>query len=365
MKVAEIIETLEKISPTVYQESYDNCGLIIGKSDWECTGILCTLDATEEVILEAKAKGCNLVVTHHPIIFSGLKKINGKNYVEKAVITSIKNDIAVYAIHTNLDNVITGVNGKIADALGLINRRILLPKSDLLMKLFTFVPVEYGEKVKSAIFEAGAGNIGNYSECSFSTEGTGTFLAAEKTNAFVGEKGQRHHEKELKIEVIFPVSLQNKIIEALLAAHPYEEVAYDLIALENKFEVIGSGLIAELTEVMEEKAFLAKIKAVFGLQAIKHTNLLGKKITKVAICGGSGSFLISNALGAKADIYITSDVKYHEFFDAEGKMVIADIGHWESEQFTTDLLIGVLKANFPTFAVLKSEVRTNPVQYFL
>jgi len=365
MKVAEIIETLEKISPTVYQESYDNCGLIIGKSEWECTGILCTLDATEEVILEAKAKGCNLVVTHHPIIFSGLKKINGKNYVEKAVITSIKNDIAVYAIHTNLDNVITGVNGKMADALGLINRRILLPKSDLLIKLFTFVPVEYGEKVKSAIFEAGAGNIGNYSECSFSTEGTGTFHAGEKTNAFVGEIGQRHHEKELKIEVIFPVSLQNKIIEALIAAHPYEEVAYDLIALENKFELIGSGLIAELPEVTDEKSFLAKIKAVFGLQAIKHTNLLGKKITKVAICGGSGSFLISNALGAKADLYITSDVKYHEFFDAEGKMVIADIGHWESEQFTTDLLIGVLKANFPTFAVLKSEVRTNPVQYFL
>ena len=365
MKVAEIIETLEKISPTVYQESYDNCGLIIGKPDWECTGILCTLDATEEVILEAKDKGCNLVVSHHPIIFSGLKKINGKNYVENAVITSIKNDIAVYAIHTNLDNVIHGVNGKMADALGLINRRILLPKSNLLMKLFTLVPVEYGEKIKSAIFEAGAGNIGNYSECSFSTEGTGTFRAGKKTNPFVGEIGQRHHEKELKIEVIFPVFLQNKVVEALIATHPYEEVAYDLIALENKFEAIGSGLIAELPETMDEMTFLAKIKAVFGLQAIKYTNLLGKKIKKVAICGGSGSFLISNALGAKADLYITSDVKYHEFFDAEGKMVIADIGHWESEQFTTDLLIGVLKANFPTFAVLKSEVRTNPVQYFL
>ena len=365
MKVAEIIETLEKISPTVYQESYDNCGLIIGKSEWECTGVLCTLDATEEVILEAKTKGCNLVVAHHPIIFSGLKKINGKNYVENAVITSIKNDIAVYAIHTNLDNVINGVNGKIADALGLINRRILLTKSSQLMKLFTFVPVEYSEKIKSALFEAGGGNIGNYSECSFSAEGTGSFKAGENTNPFVGEIGQRHHEKELKIEIIFPSYLQNTIVEALITAHPYEEVAYDLIALENKFEAIGSGLIAELPEPVDESAFLAQIKSSFRLKAIKHTPLLGKKVKKVAICGGSGSFLINNALAAGADFYISADVKYHEFFDAEGKMVIADIGHWESEQFTTDLLIGVLKANFPTFAVLKSEVRTNPVQYFL
>jgi len=365
MKVAEIIETLEKISPTVYQESYDNCGLILGKPDWECSGILCTLDATEEVILEAKAKGCNLVVTHHPIIFGGLKKINGKNYVENAVITSIKNDIAVYAIHTNLDNLINGVNSKIADALGLINRKVLLAKNNLFIKLFTFVPVEYGEKVKCALFEAGGGYIGKYSECSFSAEGTGSFKAGEKTNPFVGEIGQRHHEKELKIEIIFPAFLQNKLLEALHAAHPYEEVAYDLIALENMSETIGTGLVAELPEAKDEMAFLAQIKNAFGLQAIKHTNLLGKKVKIVAICGGSGSFLINNALTAGADFYISSDIKYHEFFDANGKMVIADIGHWESEQFTTDLLIGVLKANFPTFAVLKSEVRTNPVQYFL
>ncbi|OIQ88972.1 putative GTP cyclohydrolase 1 type 2 [mine drainage metagenome] len=365
MKIAEIIETLEKISPTVYQEDYDNCGLIIGKADWECTGIVCSLDATEDVILEAKTKGCNLVVVHHPIIFSGLKKINGKNYVEDAVIAAIKNDIAVYAIHTNLDNVIDGVNNKIADALGLIHRKILLPKQDQLMKLFTFVPVEYGEKIKSVLFEAGGGNIGNYSECSFSVEGTGNFKAGNNTEPFTGEIGKRHYEKELKIEVVFPAYLQNKIVEALIAAHPYEEVAYDVVALANDFSKVGSGLIAELPGALDETEFLAQIKAAFGLQAIKHTNLLGKKIKKVAVCGGAGSFLIGRAVAAGADIFITSDVKYHEFFDANGKMVIADIGHWESEQFTVDLLIGVLKANFPTFAVLKSEVRTNPVRYFL
>lgn len=365
MKIAEIIEALEKISPTVYQEDYDNCGLIIGKSDWNCTGILCSLDATEDVMLEAKAKGCNLVVAHHPIIFSGLKKINGKNYVEDAVIAAIKNDIAVYAIHTNLDNVIDGVNNKMADALGLINRKILLPKQDQLMKLFTFVPVEYGEKIKAALFEAGGGNIGNYSECSFSVEGMGNFKAGQNTEPFVGEIDKRHHEKELKIEVIFPAYLQNKLVEALIAAHPYEEVAHDVVALANDFDRVGSGLMAELPEPVDEAVLLAKIKAAFGLQAIKHTKLLGKKVKKVAVCGGAGSFLIGKALAAGADIFITSDVKYHEFFDANGKLVIADIGHWESEQFTIDLLIGVLKANFPTFAVLKSEVRTNPVQYFL
>lgn len=365
MKIAEIIETLEKVSPTVYQEDYDNCGLIIGKPDWNCTGILCSLDATEAVILEAKTKGCNLVVAHHPIIFSGLKKINGKNYVEDAVIAAIKNDIAVYAIHTNLDNVIDGVNNKIADALGLINKKILAPKQDQLMKIFTFVPVEYAEKIKSALFEAGGGNIGNYSECSFGVEGTGNFKAGQNTDPFSGEIGKRHHEKELKIEVIFPAYLQNKMVEALITAHPYEEVAYDVVALANNFDKIGSGLIAELSEPIDEINFLAQIKAAFGLQVIKHTNLLGKKIKKVAVCGGAGIFLTGRALAAGADIFITSDVKYHEFFDANGKMVIADIGHWESEQFTADLLVNVLKANFPTFAVLKSEVRTNPVQYFL
>lgn len=365
MKIAEIIEKIEKIYPTTYQESYDNCGLIIGNNNLICTGILCSLDVTEEVISEAKTKGCNLVMAHHPIIFKGLKKINGENYVENAVIAAIKNDIAVYAIHTNFDNVIDGVNNKIANVLKLINRKILLPKTNGLMKLFTFAPVEFGEKIKSALFNAGGGNIGNYSECSFSAEGTGNFKAGKNTNPFVGDIGKRHDEKELKIEIIFPTYLQNKMVETLLLVHPYEEVAYDLVTLSNQFNKVGSGLIAELPEPMDEGNFLAEIKTAFGLQVIKHTKLLNKKVKKVAICGGAGSFLINNAMQAKADFYITSDVKYHEFFDANAKMVIADIGHWESEQFTPNLLVGILKSNFPTFAVLKSEVGTNPVHYFM
>jgi dinuclear metal center YbgI/SA1388 family protein len=365
MKIAEIIETLEKISPTVYQENYDNAGLIIGNTHWDCTGVLCCLDATEEVVLEAKAKGLNLVVAHHPIIFSGLKKITGKNYVEQTVITAIKNDIAVYAIHTNLDNMINGVNNIIADRLKLTNRKILCPKTKQLYKLFTFAPIDHAEKIKAAIFEVGGGFIGDYSECSFIVEGLGSFTAGKNSHPFVGEIGKQHQEKEAKIEIIFPLHLKDKIIQNLLQAHPYEEVAYDIVALENSFEKVGSAMIGELETPLDEATFLGFIKNSFGLKVIKHTPFLGKKVEKVAICGGSGSFLIKNAISAGADIFITSDIKYHEFFDADGKMVIADIGHWESEQFTPDLLIGILQANFPTFAVLKSEVRTNPVQYFL
>ncbi len=365
MIIANIITELEQFAPPSYQESYDNSGLLTGNAMWQCSGVLCTLDATEAVVLEAVAKGCNLIVAHHPIIFSGLKKITGKNYVEQTIITAIKNDVAIYACHTNLDSVLHGVNGKIADALGLVNRRILLPKRQTLVKLYTCIPLSHLDTVRDAIFNAGGGNIGNYSECSFSVEGVGTFKAAEGTNPFVGAIGERHVEREMKLEVIFPSYLSGKIITALQAAHPYEEVAYEIVNLANEFGTVGSGLIGDLSEPITELDFLQHIKKIFGLKVIKHTNLLGKPIKKVAFCGGAGSFLIGNAKAAKADIYITSDIKYHEFFDAENKLVIADIGHWESEQFTPDLLNDVLKSKFPTFAVLKSEVVTNPVGYFV
>jgi len=363
MKIAEVIQTLEQVAPPSYQEGYDNAGLLTGSVSWDCTGIICALDATEEVINEARLKKCNLIVAHHPIIFGGLKKITGRNYVEQAVITAIKNDIAVYAIHTNLDNVIKGVNDKIADRLGLVNRKILSPKSNLLMKLYTFVPVQHAERVRSAIFEAGAGHIGNYSECSFNAAGTGTFKGAAGTNPFVGTVGQRHEEQEIKIETIFPAYLQKTVIEALIKSHPYEEVAYDIMPLANQYLQIGSGLTGELPVPVAEEQFLTELKKAFNLKIVRHTKLLGKPIQKVALCGGAGSFLTIAAIGFGADIYITSDVKYHEFFDANDKLVIADIGHWESEQFTVDLLFDILQGKFPTFAVLKTEVRTNPVYY--
>jgi dinuclear metal center YbgI/SA1388 family protein len=365
MKISEIISHLETIAPTAYQENYDNAGLLTGSSNWECSGVIVTLDATEEVVLEAVSKKYNLIIAHHPIIFDGLRKINGKNYVEKTIIAAIKNDIAIYAIHTNLDNVLNGVNGKMADMLGLINKKILQPKTSLLKKLFTFVPTDHLENVRNAIFKTGAGTIGNYNEVSFGAEGTGSFKANENAKPFVGETGQRHYEKEIKIEIIFPAYLQQQIVEALIKSHPYEEVAYDIIELVNHHPQIGSGLTGELPEPLDENLFLEKIKQVFCLSVIRHTPLTGKSVKKIALCGGAGSFLISNALGAHADFYITSDVKYHEFFDANGQMVIADIGHFESEQFTIDLLQNILREKFPTFAVLKTSVKTNPVQYLL
>lgn len=364
MKIKDILDLLDQLAPLSYQESYDNAGLITGNSSVECTGILCTLDATEDVILEAKQKGFNLVVAHHPTIFSGLKKITGKTYVERAIITAIKNDISIYAIHTNLDNILAGVNGKIADKLGLENRKVLLHKQNILMKLIVFVPLADAGKVREALFAAGGGDIGNYSECSFTSNGLSTFKPGEGTNPHTGQVGKRETADEEKIEVIFPVYLKESLLSAMIQTHPYEEVAYDLLPLSNDYGKVGSGLVGELPEEMNEADFLAVLKKQFDLKVIKHTPLLERKVKKVALCGGAGSFLIKKALSASADFYITSDIKYHEFFEAENRIVIADIGHWESEQFTIDFLHDFLLSKFTTFAVLKSTVKTNPVNYF-
>jgi dinuclear metal center YbgI/SA1388 family protein len=315
--------------------------------------------------LEAVARNCNLVVAHHPIIFGGLKRITGKNYIERAVIAAIKHDIAIYAIHTNLDNTLpVGVNGRMAEQLGLVNGRPLQPKESTLQKLYTFVPTAQLSLVRDAIFAAGAGQIGQYSECSFGTEGTGTFKGGADTQPFVGQPGLRHEETETRLEVILPAYLSRQVVAAMIKAHPYEEVAYDLIDLANTYSGVGSGLIGELPAEMEEKAFLARILEAFRLPLIRHTPLRGRPVKRVALCGGAGSFLISKALAAGADFYITADVKYHEFFDANDRVVVADIGHFESEQFTIDLLFEILREKFPNFAVLKSDIKTNPVNYY-
>ncbi|MFT3700948.1 MAG: Nif3-like dinuclear metal center hexameric protein [Agriterribacter sp.] len=365
MKIKDIINVLESLAPPSLQESYDNAGLITGNAQEECTGVICSLDVTETILEEAIRKKCNLIVAHHPIIFRGIKRLTGKNNTERAIITSIKHDIAIYAIHTNLDNVLNGVNGKIADRLGLIDQQILLSKEGILKKLYTFVPHSHAEAVRAAIWQAGGGNIGNYSECSFNAEGTGTFKGNDTTTPFVGKPGELHYEKEIKVEVIFPAWLQSQIIAALQTAHPYEEVAFDIIQLSNNYQAAGSGITGLLPEPVEETAFLTLLKNAFHLPVIRHTGLRGKMIKKVAICGGAGSFLIPNALASKSDIYITSDIKYHEFFEADNKILMADIGHFESEQFTIDLLHDILREKFPTFAVLKTEVNTNPVFYYV
>lgn len=363
MKIADIISFLEAQAHPLLQEPYDNAGLITGDANWECSGIICTLDAIEEVVTEAIGKKVNLIIAHHPIIFSGLKKLNGKNYVEKTIITAIKNDIAIYAIHTNLDNVAHGVNAKMAAMLGLQNTSVLAPKEGMLKKLFTFVPVEQAEEVRSAIFEAGGGEIGRYNECSFNSNGSGTFKAGKGATPFVGKIGERHIENEVKVEIIFPSYLERKVLTAMKESHPYEEVAYDVVNLSNSHPGIGAGMVGELAEVMSESALLDHIKSVFQVPLVRHTALLAKPVKRIALCGGSGSFLISKALAANADAYITADIKYHEFFEANNRMLIADIGHYESEQFTINLLQELLAEKFPTFAVLKTAIKTNPVHY--
>ena len=360
----EVTTFLESIAPLGLQESYDNAGLITGDINSEITRVLITLDVTEKVIEEAIWKNAQLIVAHHPIIFSGLKKITGKNYVERTIIKAIKNDIAIYAAHTNLDIVDSGVNNKICEKLGLENCKILEPATQQLKKLVTFIPVEHVDKVREAVFNAGAGNIGNYDNCGFTAEGWGSFRGNENTNPFVGKKGEIHAEKEIRFETIFPGYLQGKIIGSLLKAHPYEEVAYDIYPLENKFDKIGMGMVGSFTKPIAETEFLNQLKKTFNTGLIKHTSLLNKQVQKVAVCGGSGSFLLNAAIAAGADFFVSGDFKYHQFFDAEDKIVIADIGHFESEQFTKELFYELLTKKFPTFAIHLSEVGTNPVFYF-
>ncbi|MBA3705463.1 MAG: Nif3-like dinuclear metal center hexameric protein [Bacteroidetes bacterium] len=363
MKVKEITDYLESIAPLAYQESYDNAGLICGNHSLDVNAVLICLDSTEAVIDEAIATGCNMVIAHHPIIFSGLKKFNGKNYVERVIIKAIQNNIAIYAAHTNLDNVLGGVNSKIAEKLGLINCKILAPQKGHLKRLITFCPKDKAELIRKALFAAGAGTIGNYDECSFNSEGTGTFRAGEGANPYVGEPGKQHREKETKIEVIYPVYLESHVINELIAVHPYEEVSYDLVPLTNVHDRVGAGIIGELASESDELSFLKHLKQAMKADCVRYTDLRNKKVKKVAVCGGSGSFLLPNAIQCGADVFVTSDFKYHQFFDAEKGIIIADIGHYESEQYTMELFYELLKKKFNTFALHLSKINTNPIKY--
>lgn len=365
MKLSEIINHIESVAPLAYQESYDNAGLLIGNSSDEIKQALITLDVTEEILDEAIATKSDLIITHHPLIFGGLKKINGKNEVERCVIKAIQNNIAIYAAHTNLDSVHGGVNSKICEKLALKNCQILAPAADQLCKLVTFIPQTHHQKVQQAVFEVGAGHIGNYDSCGYVTEGTGSFRGNEKSTPFVGDQGELHHETEIRFETIFPKHLQGKVVSALLSAHPYEEVAYDIYSLKNKFSTVGMGMIGELSTEMDEKEFLYFAKETFKTSAVRYSPLRSKKVKKVAVCGGSGSFLIRQAIGAKADVLLTGDLKYHQFFEPEGKILLADIGHFESEQFTKEVFYELLTKKFPKFAVRLSEVNTNPVNYLV
>ncbi len=362
--IKDVTDHLEALAPLAYQEEYDNSGLLTGDAKAEVKGVLVTLDCTEAVVNEAIKNNCNLIVAHHPIIFRGLKKLTGRTYVERTVIKAIKNDIAIYAIHTNLDNVHTGVNKKIADVLGLTKLRILLPQKSTLMKLVTFIPKEHAGDVLNALHHAGAGNIGHYKNCSFIVTGEGTFMPTEKSNPHTGQHNQLERVDEIRAEVIFPEQISSDVVKALKDAHPYEEVAYYLSKLENENQEVGAGMIGELEVPMEPKDFLLFLKSKINTACIRHTELLKTKVKKVAVCGGAGSFLLPTAIGQGADVFVSSDFKYHEFFDADQRITITDIGHYESEQFTKDLLVAVLKEKFSTFAIIFSNTATNPISYF-
>lgn len=363
IRIGDIVREMENFAPPVFQESYDNARLITGSLSWQCSGAVLCLDALESVVDEAIALQCNLVIAHHPIVFSGLKSLTGKNYIERAIIKAIKNDIAIYAAHTNLDNVQSGVNHRISERLGLQNLKILDPKKGLLKKLCTYVPESHLQQVMEALFAAGAGQIGNYSECSFSHPGTGTFMGNEASNPFLGNKGIRHHEAEHKLEVLIDTSVESRVLNALINSHPYEEVAYEIITIDNAHKEVGSGMIGELPAPMQTADFLQMLKVKMNCKSIRHTAEISDEVQKIAVCGGAGIFLLPKAIASGADVLVTADVKYHQFFDADGRILLADIGHYESEQFTKALFYDILIRKFPNFALHLTKVNTNPVNY--
>ncbi|MGB0896488.1 MAG: Nif3-like dinuclear metal center hexameric protein [Flavobacteriaceae bacterium] len=364
MLIKDVITHMESLAPLAYAEGFDNVGLLVGDKNTALTGILITHDTLEEVVDEAIAKNCNLIVSFHPIIFSGIKKFNGQDYVNRVVIKAIKHDIAIYATHTALDNVQQGVNKTICDKLNLINREILIPKKEFILKLTTYVPLDDAETLRKALFNAGAGNIGNYSNCSFNITGEGTFKGNQNSNPSVGEKGKLHTEKEVQLNMTFEQHLEQTILHELFTNHPYEEVAYEITKLKNSYQKIGLGMVGELETEIDENDFLELLKDQMNTQCVRHSALTGKPIKKVAVLGGSGASAIANAKSSGADAYVTSDLKYHDFYQAENHILLCDIGHYESEQYTKSLLYEFLSKKLPNFAIVLSGINTNPVNYF-
>lgn len=364
MIIKQVITILEELAPLDYAEGFDNVGLLVGQADTEVTGVLVTLDTLENVVDEAIQKNCNLIVSFHPIIFAGLKKITGANYVERTVIKAIRHNIAIYSMHTALDNSNKGVNAKICEILGLQQTQILIPQAATLKKLTTYVPESHAEQLRNALYEAGGGQIGNYSNCSFSTSGTGSYKAGPGANPHLGSVGKIHYEQETQIGIVFEKAVETKILVALFKNHPYEEVAYEIQTMENSNPHIGMGMYGNLEKPLSEEDFFYLLQKKMRVSCIRHSNFLGKKISRVAVLGGSGSFAISAAKAVNADVFVTSDLKYHQFYEGEGKLLLADIGHYETEQFTKDLLVDYLTKKIPNFAISLSESKTNPINYF-
>ena len=365
MQIKEIMKTLECFAPLTLQESYDNSGLQIGKPETFVKKALICLDVTLAIVDEAIEKNCDLIISHHPLLFSGLKKICGGSPVEKIVEKVILHQIAVYSAHTHLDNIINGVNKQLSDKIGIMNPKILKPTKGILRKLVTFCPITEVENVREVLFSAGAGKIGNYDSCSSNTISEGTFRANKQAHPYVGEIDKLHTEKEVRIETIYPFYHEKAILQSLLSAHPYEEVAYDIYSLENTFSEVGSGMIGDLAESMSLNDFMGLICQKLKAPMLRYAGSSEKNIKRVALCGGSGAFLIKDAIAQKADAFITSDIKYHDFGDYSEELILIDAGHFETEQFTKHLLSDILNENFPTFATQISEQDNNLVKYFI
>lgn len=363
MIVQDVINHLQDLAPLAYAEDFDNAGLLVGDKNQSVSAVLVSLDTLEPVVDEAIAKKCNLIVSFHPIIFNGLKKLTGKTYVERVVIKAIKNNIAIFAIHTALDNAFVGVNSIICDQLGLKNKKILIPKSGTIKKLQTYVPKAKAEELRKALFNTGAGSIGNYESCSFNIDGEGTYMGNEDSNPVLGKKGELHTETETSIAVTFKSHLESKVLKTLFETHPYEEVAYEIITLENTNQHIGMGMIGDLESPMTMLDCLNFIKYKMNTECIRHSKVVNKTIKTIAVLGGSGSFAINAAKSANADLFVTADLKYHDFFRAENDIILADIGHYESEQFTKRFLVDYLSKKMTNFAVILSNTNTNPVNY--
>ena len=364
MRIEKIISIIEKWAPTAYAEDFDNVGLLLGNAEAECMGILITHDVTENVIEEAVEKKFNLIICFHPIIFSGLKKLTGKTYVERVVTKTIKNDIAVYAIHTALDNHKEGVSYSLAVALGLKNIQILMPQKNTLKQLITYVPKENSATLLEALYQSGAGALGNYDQCSFITEGTGSFRGNENSKPHLGKKLIREEVREVQLSLVFQKHLEGKIIQTLFENHPYEEIAYQVHPLDNTNQGIGIGSIGIFGEEITEQDFLKLVVEKLETSFIRHSALSKRKIKKVAILGGSGSFVIPTAKQKKVDALVTADLKYHDFFQAEGHILLVDGGHYETERFTKKLIYNHLIEKLPNFAIALSKSITNPVNYF-
>jgi dinuclear metal center YbgI/SA1388 family protein len=361
--IGDVVRYLDDLAPPAYQEDYDNSGLLTGDPSLTVSSVVVTLDCTEEVVHEAIGLGANLIIAHHPIVFRGLKRLTGRNYVERTVIKAIKHDIAIFAIHTNLDNVYMGVNRKIAEQIGLKNLKILEPRKETLAKLVTFIPKDNADAVLSALHEAGAGNVGNYKNCSFTVEGTGTFMPTGDAQPHIGGIDIQEKVNEVRAELIFPIYLKGRVLEALRASHPYEQVAYYITELVNDNQEVGSGMVGDLEVEEEPIEFLQRLKTSMYTNCVRHTPIVRPVVKRVAVCGGSGSFLLPAAIRSGADVFVSADFKYHEFFDSDGKIIIADIGHYESEQFTKELISEILREKFRTFAINFSKTVTNPIRY--